>query len=80
MECCLDLLNVPLLHDKALNHILPPSLPHLSEQLLMVLLALSRVLELVSPRLLMVSELQRERLWQVCRDRLEQGLERRVFW
>ena len=27
MECCLDLLNVPLLHDKALNHILPPSLP-----------------------------------------------------
>ena len=46
----------------------------------MVLLVLSRVPELVSPRLLMVSELQRERLWQVCRDRLEQGLERRVFW
>ena len=70
MECCLDPLKVPALHGKALNHLvpplLPPSPPHLEEQLLMVLLDLSMVLLVPGrPRLLIVSELHRDTLGQL---------------
>ena len=80
MECCLDPLKVPALHGKALNHLSPPpSPPHLEEQLLMVLLDLSRVLLPGRPRLLIVSEWHRDTLGQLWRARLEQGLERRLL-
>ena len=45
----------------------------------MLLMDLSMVLVLGNPRLLMVSELHRDTLGQVCRDKVEQGLDRRLL-
>ena len=45
----------------------------------MLLMDLSMVLVLGNPRLLMVSELHRDTLGQVCRDKVEQGLDLRLL-
>ena len=46
----------------------------------MLLMDLSMVLVVLgNPRLLMVSELHRDMLGQVCRDKVEQGLDLRLL-